>query len=549
MNGINQHQQITGLIQNFKMVGTRTGRKMAIFMINSQPAKCFDLTVDQAQQWADTGQKVSISGQFSNHNGQVELVAQDIVLMAPRHTGIQIPQQGYVNTSAARHSSSIIENLCGAVSNIKTISTHSSRPMITFEIAGKRCKAFGDLATRIQKIQGHQIGVSGRKGTFHNITEYAVEIINTIDGTVVDLWDSSKPRTVPVSSATGGGIIDAIQQKMHESVTLSPGERDELAEFIAASPSPIIFGQPVSEARNETSSIPSSFDDLAESETTEPENTVTQKVPEDLSSSDRLPEPKLEAITAKPEVENQTVGVLKPKPVSPGLVREEEQIRYWIKQMIDDPTLYPEETMKQLGLQEPDRTIGAAASMIIRGDAVLADGNPYNHGSQSPGAETFRRSASDELSTQRRPAVQGTISNIKGNACLNGRRITFLVGPHFCYLTGQVAELLEQHASDYEGRLIAVYGAWKTNHRGRLVFVSDRDSAPASDRTSDVTADEVQVALEDALIVGSSLLAVGAPSYEEAEADYEADRERKRLERASESSAVDCSSLKEIQDE
>jgi len=51
---------------------------MAVFTIGTIPAKCFDLTVNTAEQWAQTGKNVSISGYFSDHSGQAELVAQTI---------------------------------------------------------------------------------------------------------------------------------------------------------------------------------------------------------------------------------------------------------------------------------------------------------------------------------------------------------------------------------------------------------------------------------------------------------------------------------------
>lgn len=83
MNGIiqqqlNASQQIAGVIRNFRKVSTRTGKPMATFTVGTTPAKCFDLTVDTAEQWADTGKNVSISGHFSNHSGHSELVAQTI---------------------------------------------------------------------------------------------------------------------------------------------------------------------------------------------------------------------------------------------------------------------------------------------------------------------------------------------------------------------------------------------------------------------------------------------------------------------------------------
>jgi hypothetical protein len=91
-------------------------------------------------------------------------------------------------------------------------------------------------------------------------------------------------------------------------------------------------------------------------------------------------------------------------------------------------------------------------------------------------------------------------------------------------------------ASEYEGKLIAVYGDWKANQRGRLEFApAERVPSPQCDPTGTVTADEVQAAIEEALVNGSGLGAVGGLSWEEREAEYEAS---KKLEQQVESSVV-----------
>lgn len=203
MNSITQQQQsaslqIAGVIQNFKTVTTRTGKPMAIFTIGNIPAKCFDLTVSNAEAWASMGTKIVVTGHISNHQGKAELVADGIAPVAPGkgHADVQtaFSQAGSAEKSvqkqvSTRETSTVTENLSGCVNNLKIVTTHSGRLMITFKIGNASCKAFGDLASAIQKTEGKQIEVTARKGGFLGGTEYAIETVRAIDGVVVDLRD------------------------------------------------------------------------------------------------------------------------------------------------------------------------------------------------------------------------------------------------------------------------------------------------------------------------------------------------------------------------
>jgi hypothetical protein len=203
MNGVTQQQdqqtvQIAGFIQNFKTVPTRNGKPMAMFTIGNIPAKCFDLTVSNAEAWASMRRKIVVTGHFSNYQGKTELVADGIAPVAPS-TGQGEVQSGFSLAGIAeksiqrqvstRETSLITENLSGCVSNLKIVTTHSGRLMITFKIGNASCKAFGDLASAIQKTEGKQIEVTARKGGFLGGTEYAIETVKAIDGVLVDLRD------------------------------------------------------------------------------------------------------------------------------------------------------------------------------------------------------------------------------------------------------------------------------------------------------------------------------------------------------------------------
>jgi hypothetical protein len=189
--------QIAGIIQNYRKVTTRTAKPMATFTVGTFPAKCFDVTVDAAEHWAATGQRVVVAGYLSSHEGTIELVAQSINLAPAGQTDAQtgFTQGGYADISVQeqapiRERGTITENLSGCVSNLKKVPNHSGRPMITFKIGNISCKAFGELARAIHKSEGKQIEISARKGRFRGATEYAVEVLRTISGTAVDVKDT-----------------------------------------------------------------------------------------------------------------------------------------------------------------------------------------------------------------------------------------------------------------------------------------------------------------------------------------------------------------------
>jgi hypothetical protein len=117
--------------------------------------------------------------------------------------------------------------------------------------------------------------------------------------------------------------------------------------------------------------------------------------------------------------------------------------------------------------------------------------------------------------------------------------VTFDLGAHNCYVRDKAAEFVQTHAREYEGKQIKLYGEWKINERGRMAFFPE-DRIVATDPTGEITADEVQKALEQALFESSGLSSVGGPTSEEMEAEYNGREERKRSEQQAESSAVEA---------
>src|SRR5450759_1588569 len=106
MNSIIQQQcrrphQIAGVIRNFRKISTQTGKPMAVFTLGTIPSKCFDVTVDTAEHWAATGNRVLVAGHLSNHDGTIELVAQSINLAPAGQADAQsgFSQAGYADIS------------------------------------------------------------------------------------------------------------------------------------------------------------------------------------------------------------------------------------------------------------------------------------------------------------------------------------------------------------------------------------------------------------------------------------------------------------------
>lgn len=213
--------------------------------------------------------------------------------------------------------------------------------------------------------------------------------------------------------------------------------------------------------------------------------------------------------------------------------------QYWLDLIEVDPVLYPEETLKQLSLESGH--IGEAASIIISRGTAIAEGYYERPSSSRTVADTGPARASDSPAIQHRPAVKGVISKIKSCSTTRDglKNISFKVGPHSCFVYGKVAEFVERNSFEYEGKLLEVYGDWKINHRARPEFVL-AESIPATqpDSTGEVTADNVQRALEEALVNASDLRSVGGPTHDEMRAEYEAACERKRAEQQTESSAA-----------
>jgi hypothetical protein len=515
MNSIIQQQQnaplqIAGVIRNFRKVPTRTGKPMAAFTVGTLPSKCFDVTVDTAEYWAATGKRVLVAGHLSNHDGTIEFVAQSINLapsgQADAQTGFS--QDSYADISVQeqapiRERGTITENLSGCVSDLKIVPNRSGRLMITFRIGNSSCKAFRELASAIQKAEGKQIEVSARKGSFRGVTEYAVEIVKTISGTAVNFRDNHDPVSVTDSPINR---VESTHHQMREFVAINESERKQITEAIA-----------------EPDAGPSAINDMRDFEPFDP---VAYGIkPETMQSSRFLSEPAKPA-AATTEAEPATETIIAPKPEQESLIkpRNEVVIQDWLDIIESAPSRYPQEIVAQLSIESGDRG-EAARKILARREADTA-------------AKTIiapKTAPAEEVVVEKTPEVQGTISKIRSKLTTDGRNmVDFNIGPHNCYLLDKAAEFVGTHAPDFEGKLIKLYGEWKINECGRRAFFPE-ERIVATDPAGEVTADEVQNALEEALFNGSQLSSVGGPTLEEMEAEY---KESIRSKQQAKSSAV-----------
>jgi hypothetical protein len=68
----------------------------------------------------------------------------------------------------------------GTVKNVKNVKTSTGRNMVTFTIDECPCKAFGEIATAIEKLEDYLVEVVVEEGTFKGTPEYLVTKVELI---------------------------------------------------------------------------------------------------------------------------------------------------------------------------------------------------------------------------------------------------------------------------------------------------------------------------------------------------------------------------------
>jgi len=202
--------------------------------------------------------------------------------------------------------------------------------MITFALDGRHCKAFGDLAAEIQKVEGKEIAISARKGRFHGVTEYAVESLKAIDSTIVNLRDNYKPEQVAAGPTASSSLIDCIQQDMYAFVTMTASERKQIAEAIA-----------------EPKPRPSENDDRRSGSVDPEAHGIKTEMVESFKSP---PEPARPATIETVQI-TETTSDPKPELLANKASPNAAHVQEWIEGMEKYPSIYTEERLRILSLK------------------------------------------------------------------------------------------------------------------------------------------------------------------------------------------------------
>jgi hypothetical protein len=62
----------------------------------------------------------------------------------------------------------------GTVKNVRNVKTSTGRKMVIFTIDGCRCKAFGEVAMQVEKLEDYLVEVIIKQGSFKGAPEYLV---------------------------------------------------------------------------------------------------------------------------------------------------------------------------------------------------------------------------------------------------------------------------------------------------------------------------------------------------------------------------------------
>src|SRR5215467_3445384 len=94
------------------------------------------------------------------------------------------------------------EVFSGLVTDLREIKTRTGLSMVTFSVSGKKCKAFAELAHTCAKLDGKEVQMEAKQGSFRGEKEYAIISVNArIDGEEISAKDtrtsSASPAVVP----------------------------------------------------------------------------------------------------------------------------------------------------------------------------------------------------------------------------------------------------------------------------------------------------------------------------------------------------------------
>src|ERR1700730_16948688 len=96
--------------------------------------------------------------------------------------------------------SEVTHQFNGRIVGVKTVPTQTGRTMVVFTLSGKKCKAFGEAANLCAKLDGEEIHIEAKEGSFRGEKEFAVVSVNaTVNGHDISAQDT---RTIPAQKST-----------------------------------------------------------------------------------------------------------------------------------------------------------------------------------------------------------------------------------------------------------------------------------------------------------------------------------------------------------
>jgi hypothetical protein len=466
-----------------------------------------------------------------------------------------------------------VVSLSGIIHNVHKKPTSTGRCMAVFTMGGKNCKCFGELAEHILQSEGEYVEIEATAGTYRGQTEYAlVSVRATVQGRQVSIKDS---RSVPKPQATGakkpdvdGGsgqlLSDAEINMIQEEISglfqafarRHVNDRDLFEKILTDTRMPGISLRAITDvlahADANAAKCPSGTSNTA-AEASAPaaaEHPICPKGSADQITAGAIGESSTTITASSGRSEVQHISQSSPVETQDSVAATTTPQISTLPELGIHPELQaqrdPWQTYQQKRATENEEL--EYQKLLLR----------YRHGRYQPGYDSELQFWLENVETPlekralrqvieeceasangRRPEVEGVITKIlKLIITKDGRKmIAFSVGPHNCSVFGKVAEFLDRNRSDYAGKTVAVYGSWKSNQRGRQEFVpAESIEATTSDPEAAVTTAEVQKALENALVEGSHVNAAAGPTFEEMQAEYESERERRRLAQMTESS-------------
>lgn len=98
----------------------------------------------------------------------------------------------------------IRRSFTGQITDMKKIATRTGRSMITFTANGRKCKAFGDVANACLALDGKEVQVEAREGSFRGEEEYTIiSVSGKLEGQEISKTDT-RTKPVPQSVAPTG---------------------------------------------------------------------------------------------------------------------------------------------------------------------------------------------------------------------------------------------------------------------------------------------------------------------------------------------------------